>query len=133
MLSALTADDNPVMLNLIDEILDGRIEILGRFGDGTSILECHDQVRPDLVILDITMPRMNGLEAAKRISASQHPAKIIILSVYEQPEFVQAAFEAGASCYVFKSRIASDLEAAVDAVSRGERYVSPERMASKRY
>jgi DNA-binding NarL/FixJ family response regulator len=83
------------------------------------------RLKPDLVLLDILMPKMDGMRAAQELRPQGHSAKVVFLSVQQDEEFVVAAFESGATAYVFKSRMHSDLVWAIDRALAGEVFVSP--------
>ncbi len=126
-LRVVLADDNPSMLEMVSELLAVDFEVTGKFVDGDSLLKQYENLQPDLVILDVAMPQMSGFEVAKRLARLECPPRIIFLSVYDTPEFIRAAFNAGASAYVFKSRLNLDLENAIVAVSSGQKFVSLQR------
>ena len=117
------ADDNPAMLESLAEILQPDYTIAGKFSSGASLLADVGRLNPDIILLDISLGDMTGFYLIKRLKSMGCAAKIIFLSVHENPDFVRAAFDLGASGYVFKSQIGSDLLDAIDAVSRGERFV----------
>lgn len=120
----LLADDNPAMLENVARMLAADYEIVGRLPDGESVLRDYDQLRPDLVVLDISMGAMDGIEVAGRLRDTGRQAKIIFLTVHDDQDFVSAAVGAGGSGYVVKSRMSTDLLAAVRAVLSGELFVS---------
>ncbi len=98
--------------------------VAGAFLDGDSLLREWQNLKPDILILDISMGSVSGLEVAEKLLADCSPPKIVFLSVYEDSEFVTSAFAAGASAYVFKSCIATDLIPAIDQVRSGGMFVS---------
>ena len=101
------------------------IEVVAEAGDGREALELIAQHRPDLVLMDISMPGLNGLEATRRI-VKEHPGiKVIVLSMHAGEEYVLQALRAGASGYVLKGAAPGELELAIASVSRGERFLSP--------
>jgi DNA-binding NarL/FixJ family response regulator len=122
----LLADDNPEVLETLIDLLQPAYEIAGAFSDGASVLEHVARLRPDLVILDISLGDMTGFEVARRLKKSLCPAKIIFLTVHENIDFVRAAFDLDASGYVFKSRISSDLVDAINRAVEGGRFSSAE-------
>jgi len=119
----LLADDNAALLEMLVEMLGQTYQIIGALSSGGSVLRQIGDLDPDLVILDISLGDVNGLEVAKRLREAKCPAKIIFLTVHEQIEFVRAAFDLGASGYVFKSRISTDLTMAIDSVLCGNQFV----------
>lgn len=118
------ADDNPAILDVAVQILKNSYVIAGAFLDGESVLREWQDLKPDILILDISMGSMSGLEVAESLQSYCSQIKIIFLTVYEDSEFVTSALAAGASAYVFKSRIATDLIPAIDQVRRGGMFVS---------
>jgi DNA-binding NarL/FixJ family response regulator len=107
-------------------LLGDEFEILDVCEDGVAILNAALRLNPDLCLLDISMPVLNGIEVAKELKQHGSTSKIIFLTIHEDPDFVQAALNTGASGYVVKSRIASDLLIAVRAVLAGGTFVSPQ-------
>jgi len=122
--SLLLADDNPALLETLIEMLEPSYKVAAALRNGASVLEEVSALRPDLVILDISLGDLTGFEVARRLKGIGCPAKIIFLSVHEDIDFVNAAFELGASGYVFKSRITADLTKAIDAVLNGGQFAS---------
>jgi DNA-binding NarL/FixJ family response regulator len=122
--SLLLADDNPVLLETLTEMLEPTYRVAAALSTGASVLEEVATLSPDLVILDISLGDLTGFEVAKRLKDTECPAKIIFLSVHEDIDFVNAAFELGASGYVFKSRITADLTKAIDTVLNGGQFAS---------
>jgi DNA-binding NarL/FixJ family response regulator len=118
------ADDNPEILEVVMQVLKNSYVIAGAFLDGDSVLREWQDLRPDILILDISMGERSGLEVAERLQARCAQVKIVFLTVYEDSEFVTSALAAGASAYVFKSRIATDLIPAIDQVRMGRMFVS---------
>jgi DNA-binding NarL/FixJ family response regulator len=121
----LVADDHPLILEGLARILEHQYEIVGSAGDGRLLVEEAERVRPDVVVLDIALPLLNGIEAARQINRSLPAAKLIIVTQYFDRHYIQAAFRAGASGYVVKQSAASDLLDAVREALAGHYYVSP--------
>jgi DNA-binding NarL/FixJ family response regulator len=119
-LRILLADDNPAILEVVTRELQKDFAIVGAVPNGASVLRDVPDLKPDLIILDISMGDLNGFEVTRRLKAGQCDSKIIFLTVHEEFEFVRAAFAAGASGYVFKSRLSSDLRAAIEAIRAGK-------------
>jgi DNA-binding NarL/FixJ family response regulator len=118
------ADDNPEVLETLIDMLQPAFEIAGAFPNGMSLLQHSPALNPDLIVLDISLGDITGFEVAKRLRRSGCPAKIIFLTVHENIDFVQAAFDLDASGYVFKSRITTDLIDAINRVCGGGRFIS---------
>ncbi len=113
---------------LIEKILTLKmpdLTIVGEASDGAEAIELAKKLRPDLVLMDITMPGINGLEAAARLTKEVPEAKVIILSMHTGEDYVLQALRAGASGYLLKDSATSELDMALQAVSRGDTYLSP--------
>ncbi len=119
------ADDHDGVLEYVARLLNSGLEIVGKVADGLELVRAVDRLDPDLVILDIAMPVLDGLKAASRIRQSGAKARLIFLTVHDDPDFVDAAFSAGAQGYVTKLRFATDLLPAIHAVLQGNTFVSP--------
>ena len=120
----LLADDHKVMREYVVRLLKKDFEIVGAFADGQAIVEAAVGLKPDICLLDISMPILSGIEVARRLNLNGTSAKVIFLSIHEDPDFVQAALATGAKGYVFKRCMASDLTNAVKAVLAGGTFVS---------
>lgn len=104
----------------------GDVEIVGQTGDGRSALEMVDELRPDVALLDITMPELNGIQLTARIREQWPGVQVLILSVHTDEEHVLAALDAGATGYVQKNADRSVLREGLHALRRAERFVGPE-------
>jgi DNA-binding NarL/FixJ family response regulator len=122
-LRILLADDNPEVLDLVKRELQKDFVIAGAVLDAASVLREVPNLKPDLIILDVSMGELNGFEIIRQLQADHCPSKVIFLTVHEEFEFVRAAFDAGASGYVFKSRLNTDLRAAIEAILAGKVFV----------
>jgi DNA-binding NarL/FixJ family response regulator len=120
----LIADDHTILLEGLKVLLAPEFEVVATAGDGRAVLEAAEKHRPDVILLDISMPGLNGIEAARRLRPSNPDSKLIILTMHGDLSFVSAAFEAGASGYVLKQSAASELVTALRDVARGRRYIS---------
>jgi DNA-binding NarL/FixJ family response regulator len=125
MIRLLVAEDHVAMRDAVVGTLEDEYSVVGAVGDGQEMLDAESACEPDVIILDISMPTLNGIEAANQLRQRGSKAKIIFLTVHDEPEFLQAALGAGASGYVVKSRMASDLRPAVREAMAGRRFVSP--------
>jgi DNA-binding NarL/FixJ family response regulator len=123
-LRVVIAEDNPEVLRQLVDLLANEFEIVGLAENGKSALECILQHRPDVVILDLQMPLLNGLEVTEELKKIKPIPAAVICSVQSDKEIIEAALRAGASCYVFKSRMAKDLEGAVRSAARRESFIS---------
>jgi DNA-binding NarL/FixJ family response regulator len=117
-------DDSPDFSKAILEMLRATYEVAAAFSDGASALDEIAVLSPDIVILDISLGDLTGFEVARRLKRSNCSAKIIFLTMHEFPDFMNAAFDIGASGYVFKSLATEDLTKAIDTVFRGGRFQS---------
>ena len=120
----LLVDDNLDMLESAAAVLASGFEIVGRANDGRAALEAAGRLHPDVIVLDISMPGMGGLEVASRLKAAGSNAAVVFLTVHDDEEFVRAASDAGGLGYVLKPRLASELPHAAFEASEGRRYVS---------
>ena len=121
----LLADDHPAMLSKVRSWLEKDFEVVGAVEDGQALLSAAAELQPDVVILDITMPGLNGIEAAKQLRQAGSTAKIIFLTVHEDPDFRAAALFSGALGYVLKSRLTLDLIPAIHEVIANNSFISP--------
>ena len=122
----LLADDHPMMLAGLRKLLEPELTVVGTATDGQSLLAAAERLQPDLVITDVAMPNLDGIEATRRLHAACPQIKILILSVYAEPSHVQSAFEAGACGYLTKISAPEEIERAVREVLADRFYVSPE-------
>jgi len=120
----LLADDNSAILHLARSVLKEEFTVAGSVRDGRTVLREVPNLNPDVVVLDISMGEPNGIEVARRLRESGCHAKILFLTVHQSLDYVHAALDAGASAYVIKSRMNSDLIPAIKAVCSGKLYVS---------
>ncbi len=123
MTRLLLVDDNPAMLQTLVEMLDDDFTIAGTLSAGESVIQEARQLEADVIVLDISLGDTSGFEVAERLKESGSKARIVFLSVHENPAFVQAGMQHGAYGYVFKSNISRDLVKAIHAVSLGERFL----------
>jgi len=120
----LLVDDNPAMIARATAVLSRGCEIIGSAKNGTGALAAAATLTPEVVVLDISMPDITGLEVANRLKAGGSTAAIVFLSVHEDEAVMRAATAAGGLGYVIKSRLALDLEQAVMAASEGRPFTS---------
>ncbi len=123
----LLVDDNEAMLARAAAVLAPGCLVVGAVKDGPAALAAAKELQPDVIVLDISMPGMSGLELASRLRAAGSTAALVFLTVHREEEFVLAAQEAGAIGYVVKPRLVSDLMAAVRDARAGCPFVSPMR------
>jgi len=121
----LLADDNPHFLSRIAQSLRGWYEILALVSEGEAIVAEAERLGPDVLVLDISIGSVNGIDVARRLWERGYSGKIVFLTVYEDVDFVRAALAAGGSAYVFKSRSGSDLHPAIEAALSNQLFISP--------
>ena len=120
----LLADDHVLLLEAFRRMLEPEVEIVGAVADGAALVEQALALEPDLVVADVSMPRMNGLEAARRLRGELPGTRVVFLTVNEDPQMAAEAFALGASGYLLKSSTATELHDAIRAVLAGRRYLS---------
>jgi DNA-binding NarL/FixJ family response regulator len=121
----LLADDREEMLQTVVLILMDEFDVVGTAENGTRAVELATRLSPDVLVLDISMPLTNGIEAACRLKELGSHTRVIFLTIHADPEFVEAAFSVGALAYVLKPAMATDLVPAIWAVMQGNTFVSP--------
>ena len=123
----LLADDHTLVRAGLRGLLEGiqGVEVIGEAGDGLEALRLSDELHPDVVLLDVGMPGLNGLDAASRILSHDATIRVLILSMHTSEEYVLRALRAGCAGYLLKRSAVSELEVAVRAVARGDTYLSP--------
>jgi DNA-binding NarL/FixJ family response regulator len=123
----LLADDHTLVRAGIRSLLQqlSGVEVVGEAGDGHEVLRLAETLRPEVVLLDVGMPGLNGLEVAGRLTALDASMRVVILSVHTSQEYVLRALRAGCAGYLIKASAVTELELAVRAVARGETYLSP--------
>jgi DNA-binding NarL/FixJ family response regulator len=127
----LLADDHRLLVDLLSSVLEPRYEVVGSVTDGHSLLEAAERLRPDIIVLDIGMPQLNGLDAGRKLKAKNAQVKLIFMTMNQDPYLVGEAFRAGASAFLLKQHAASGLTAAIELVLKGGTYVSPETAAGQ--
>jgi two-component system response regulator NreC len=121
------ADDHALFRDGLKAILrdEGDIEIVGEGKDGREAVESALRLRPDVVLMDVEMPDLNGFEATRRITEANRSIRVLILTMYQEEEIIARCLDAGASGYVLKDASASQLVHAIETVHRGGKYLSP--------
>jgi DNA-binding NarL/FixJ family response regulator len=119
------ADDKKEVLQTVTLILGSRFSIVGTAENGRDAVNLAINLFPDVVVLDISMPIMNGIQAARRLKELRSPARVVFLTVQADPDFVQAALSVGALGYVLKESLATDLALAIGEVMQGNIFTSP--------
>jgi DNA-binding NarL/FixJ family response regulator len=123
-LRVAVAEDEPRLLRTIASILDREFDVIAAFPQGRSLLEFVCEKIPDVAVVDLGLPDINGLEVIREIVRRGIDTKVVICSAEKDPDLVGAALQAGAACYVWKQRIASELNEAVRLAARGQQFVS---------
>lgn len=123
----ILADDHAVIRAGLHLLLDRQpdFKVLGEAADGREAVASAAQLQPDVVVLDLAMPNLNGIEATRQISASQPGTQVVVLSMHSDEEYVLRALKAGARAYVLKESAEADLIAAIRAVYAGKSFFSP--------
>lgn len=119
------ADDHSLILAGVRSLLGTFCEVLEQVGDGRSLVDTALRLRPDLILLDVSMPILNGIDAARQIKKAWPQAKLLFLSVHSSPVYLREAMNAGGSGYLLKSSAAEELRTAVETVLRGKIYIAP--------
>src|SRR3954451_17780877 len=115
-LRILLADDNPAILKVLKHLLQKDFQVISALDKPSAVIRETPELKPDVLVLDISMGELNGFEITRQLRQKQCQSKIVFLTVHEELEFIRAAFDAGASGYVFKSRMNTDLRTAINAV-----------------
>ncbi len=121
----LLADDHVLLLGAFEKLLAADCTIVGQVSDGRALVAAAEQLKPDVIVLDISMPLLNGLEAARQIKKKLSNVKLVFLTMNEDADLAAEAFRAGASAYLLKRSATSELPAAIREVMQGRSYITP--------
>lgn len=121
----LLADDHAIVIEGLTRLLESEFEIIGTVGDGRALLEAAQQLEPDVIVADLSMPLLNGLEALRQLRRANLRSKVVILSMHADVEFAREALRMGASGYVVKHSASESLSRAIQQVLDGGIFVSP--------
>lgn len=121
----LLADDHEAMLERVRTILEPEFEVVRTVGNGQALIEAYAELNPDVLVVDISMPLLNGLDAVRKIMESGARPRVVFLTVHEDPDIIPLCLEAGASGFVVKSSLASDLIRAVRLALVNRTFISP--------
>ena len=124
-LRVLLADDHQIVLEGLKNLLGGEFEIIGGVQDGRALVDQAATLHPDVIVADISMPQLNGIEAARQIKKTDKNIKIVFLTMHPDATYAANAFEAGASGFVLKHSAPSELITAIHEVMKGRTYVTP--------
>jgi DNA-binding NarL/FixJ family response regulator len=122
----LLADDHTLFCSLLRDLLEREYEVVGSVGDGRELLEAATSLNPDVIIADISMPSLNGLDAGRRLKQANPGVRLIYLTMNNSVEYAREALQAGASAFVLKNSLSSELLQAIRGALRGVSYVAPE-------
>jgi len=121
----LLADDHMLVIEGLRRILEPECEVVGVVEDGRSLLQAAERLKPDIILLDISMPLLNGVEAARKLRQTVPAAKLIFVTMHADATYVTGAFRAGASGYVLKRCASMELVSAIHEVLQGRTYITP--------
>jgi DNA-binding NarL/FixJ family response regulator len=121
----LLADDHQIVAEGLRSLLEPEVELVGIVPDGREALAAVEALRPDVVVLDITMPSLNGIEAARQLRAAGSPVKVVFLTMHREAAYAARALDAGAVGFVLKHNAASELVTAIRQALQGQTYVTP--------
>jgi DNA-binding NarL/FixJ family response regulator len=121
----LLADDHTLILGAFEKLLAPECEIVGQVSDGRALVTAADTLKPDVIVLDIAMPLLNGLEAGRQIKQKLRNVKLVFLTMNEDADLAAEAFRSGASGYLLKRSAASELSTAIREVMQGRSYITP--------
>jgi DNA-binding NarL/FixJ family response regulator len=121
----LLADDHQMLLDALKELLEPKYEVVGLVTDGRAVLKVAEKLRPDIIVLDIAMPLLNGLDAGRQLKQSMPGVKLLFMTMNEDPYLVGEAFRAGASAFLLKQAAGLELDKAIKEVLKGGSYVTP--------
>ena len=124
--SVVLVDDHRIIVDAIEKLLQREFAVVGKFDDGKALLESVGSIKPDVIVLDISMPSVNGLTIGSELKKLLPKTKLIFLTMHTNREAVSRAFKLGASGYVLKSASVRELMDAIREVTRGGYYASPE-------
>ena len=127
----LLADDHEPLLARARALLSDEYDVVSAVADGLDAVAAAVRLQPDVVVLDISMPGLSGIDVARRIRAAGCEARIVFLTVHDDPDFMREGLSTGALAYVVKTRLASDLMLAVQEALEGHAFVSPSIAASR--
>jgi len=121
----LLADDHPHFPELVESLLGPAFEVIGKVGDGRALSDAALNLKPDVIVTDISMPVLNGIEAVDELQRLGCTSRVIFLTVHSDPDFVRTCLAAGAFGYIVKSRVALDLLPAIHEALAGHLFISP--------
>jgi DNA-binding NarL/FixJ family response regulator len=120
----LIADDHALVVEGLQKLLEGACEVVGTVNDGRALLAAAQRLKPDVILVDVSMPLLNGIDACVRLRALVPSSRIVVLTMHADPSYAAEALRAGAAGYVLKGSASSELLRAIRAVMRGQRYLA---------
>lgn len=121
----LLADDHSLVLEGLAKLVEEECDLVGKVEDGRALLQAAQKLEPDVIVLDISMPKLNGLDAGRQLKKLLPSTKLIFLTMHADPMYAKEAFQIGASGFLLKRSAASELTQAIHAVMKGQYYVTP--------
>ena len=121
----ILADDHKLILDALKHLIEPEFQVVGTFGDGHALVEGAPELKPQVIVLDVGMPTMNGISAGQRLKQLMPNVKLVYLTMNQDPDLAAEAFRLGAKGYLLKSSAGSELVDALRAVVRGGSYVTP--------
>jgi DNA-binding NarL/FixJ family response regulator len=121
----LLADDHTLLLGALEKLLSEECDVVGQVSDGRALVAAAEELKPDVIVLDISMPLLNGVEAGRQIKQKLKNVKLVFLTMNEDADLAAEAFRAGASAYLLKRSATSELPLAIREVMQGRSYVTP--------
>lgn len=121
----LMADDHSILLAGVRKLLEDHCDVVGMVQDGRALLEAANRLKPELILLDISMPLLNGLDAARQLKKTLPETKLLFLTMHASPRYATEAFKAGGSGFLLKQSADSELPQAITAVLQGKQYLTP--------
>src|SRR5262245_48460608 len=126
-LKILIADDHPIVRRGLCDVVqtDAELRLVGQAGNGEEALKLIDELRPDIAILDVHMPKLSGLQAARKLMEKKSGVKLVLLTMHEDEQLLNEALNLGIHAYVLKENAVEDLLSAVRSVASGKTFISP--------
>lgn len=121
----ILADDHTLVAEALSNLMAPHFEVVAKVADGRALLDSAKLLKPDVIVLDVAMPLMNGLEAGRQLKEKMPAVKFVFLTMNEDPELAVGAMKAGASGYLLKKSASSELLQAIHAALRGKTYITP--------
>jgi len=121
----LLADDHALLVGAFEKLLSGEFDVVGQVNDGRALVAAAQKLMPDVIVLDISMPLLNGLEAGRQVKQQNRNVKLIYVTMNEDPDIAAEAFRAGASGYILKRSAVTELSTAIREVMLGRSYITP--------